>query len=394
MNRFMAILIASFTFVAFVEANELDTALEEKSYYTSKLDKTKFAMFAYIIEHKMATSAIIATGGGLGAFLQENMDESTRNGVMIIGILGLSYCLNNAQECASTTAELTSYAAMINGLEKKINSLNSNITSIHQSYLISGSNTQGPKYDEKFPDGIYTNNGDEVKLVFFQDTIANNELSTAKSLADKAESKLHVASNDYYYALLEKSKILILKHTSNFKQIEEVSGLGITLPKKNEGEYIKVNEVLDDSPAQTSGVRTGDMILKINNLTTIGMTEADSVKLLRGEKGTKVKLVVSRYTPGNTSNILLDFEIERSLVKFNTTQSATGYLGIIRTNEGDYLYFRNDENGYHALPKGEKISVQWNVGKTAIVINIVRPNANEDNKGREVDYSFIIKDNI
>jgi len=103
---------------------------EEKRHYQSELEKTRFRMFDYILNHKMATAALIATGGGLEAFLTENMDETTRNIIMVVGMFGASYCLNsyeNARECAGVTAELTAYASAIDAYETKLEALDEDI---------------------------------------------------------------------------------------------------------------------------------------------------------------------------------------------------------------------------------------------------------------------------
>ncbi len=57
---------------------------------------------------------------------------------------------------------------------------------------------------------------------------------------------------------------------------------------------INVVSPLKNSPAERAGMRAGDKVIKINDKVTSGMATEDAVKLIRGPKGTKVTLTVSR----------------------------------------------------------------------------------------------------
>ncbi|MEK9201017.1 MAG: S41 family peptidase [Patescibacteria group bacterium] len=76
------------------------------------------------------------------------------------------------------------------------------------------------------------------------------------------------------------------------------SGVGIQLGYK-EG-TLAVMSPIDGSPAKNAGVRSADLILKITDVKnkvekmTDGITIPEAVKLIRGEKGTKVTLTLAR----------------------------------------------------------------------------------------------------
>src|SRR3989338_5126931 len=57
-------------------------------------------------------------------------------------------------------------------------------------------------------------------------------------------------------------------------------------------EMLAVISPLEGMPAIKAGVKAGDFILKINDIETTGMTLPEAVELIRGEGGTKVKLVL------------------------------------------------------------------------------------------------------
>jgi carboxyl-terminal processing protease len=57
---------------------------------------------------------------------------------------------------------------------------------------------------------------------------------------------------------------------------------------------LQVIAPLEGTPAQRAGLKAGDKILKIDDKSTEGMTLEEAVSLIRGPKGTKVKLTIFR----------------------------------------------------------------------------------------------------
>ncbi|MGH9162270.1 MAG: S41 family peptidase [Vicinamibacteraceae bacterium] len=69
-------------------------------------------------------------------------------------------------------------------------------------------------------------------------------------------------------------------------------GLGISILTVD-GD-VTVTNIFEGTPAFKSGLRRGDVIAEIEGADTKGWTNQDAVKVLRGEKGTKVKLGIER----------------------------------------------------------------------------------------------------
>lgn len=112
----------------------------------------------------------------------------------------------------------------------------------------------------------------------------------------------------------------------------EFGGLGITIGMKDGA--LTVIAPLDDTPAQKVGLKSGDVILKINGESTLNMSIDDAVNIMRGKPKTSVKLTVVRSGESKP----LDFTITRDIIKVKSVHSrkidGTNYL-YIRVNSFD-----------------------------------------------------------
>jgi|SRR5690554_320014 len=70
----------------------------------------------------------------------------------------------------------------------------------------------------------------------------------------------------------------------------EFGGLGIEITMENG--FVKIVTPLDDTPASRAGLRSGDLILKIDSTFVKGLSMEEAINLLRGEVGSKVELSI------------------------------------------------------------------------------------------------------
>lgn len=105
------------------------------------------------------------------------------------------------------------------------------------------------------------------------------------------------------------------------------SGIGITVGMKDGA--LTIIAPLDDTPAKKVGLKSGDIILKIDDKPTLDMKIDQAVSLMKGKKGTKVVLTIVRA--GETKP--LRFEIKRDDVKVRST-----FVGKIE--DTNYAYVR------------------------------------------------------
>ncbi len=85
---------------------------------------------------------------------------------------------------------------------------------------------------------------------------------------------------------------------------------------------------IEDTPAFKAGIKSGDKIIKIDEKTTLDMTSSEAVKLIRGTKGSSVKLTISRKGVDKP----LVFNIVRDVIPLQSVRSyRLGYdIGYVR----------------------------------------------------------------
>lgn len=138
-------------------------------------------------------------------------------------------------------------------------------------------------------------------------------------------------------------------------------GIGALL-KPNEAEKTKeivVKEPIEGSPADKAGIKANDVIVKVNNVSVIGKTTTEAVKLIRGPGGTKVHLSVVR---GKQS---LEFTIVRAAVESPhmkyVMEDPTAKVGRITL---DFFSEKSAEQIAHALAELKK------KGAKAIILDL------------------------
>lgn len=111
----------------------------------------------------------------------------------------------------------------------------------------------------------------------------------------------------------------------------EFTGVGIELNNKDGG--IVIVDVLDETPAEDVGLAVGDYIVKVDETDVSSWASEEAVKVIRGERDTKVKLTVVR------DGKAMEFDITRSKINNPSVKASIrdgyGVLTISRFGESD-----------------------------------------------------------
>ena len=113
----------------------------------------------------------------------------------------------------------------------------------------------------------------------------------------------------------------------------ELTGVGIQIVKDKESDSIIIVSPIEGTPAYEAGIKAKDKILSIDNVSTEGLNIEDAVKLIRGRRGTKVKLEILRN--GNSFyKSLLRERIELKSVTSKINETKDGFLiGYVRLKQ-------------------------------------------------------------
>ena len=118
----------------------------------------------------------------------------------------------------------------------------------------------------------------------------------------------------------------------------EFGGLGIEVGM--EDGFVKVVSPIEDTPAFKAGIKSGDLIIKLDDSPVKGMTLNDAVKKMRGKPGTDIVLTVVRK--GETKPLTIT--LTRAVIKIKSVKQKLvepnfGYVRITQFQEhsGDNL---------------------------------------------------------
>jgi len=112
----------------------------------------------------------------------------------------------------------------------------------------------------------------------------------------------------------------------------EFGGLGIEVG--TEDGVVRVIAPIDDTPAARAGIRAGDLIIKIDDKLTRGMSLNDAVKLMRGKPHTAITLTVARKGETQPIEVRLMRDVIRvQSVRANVVDPGYGFIRVTQFQE-------------------------------------------------------------
>ena len=209
----------------------------------------------------------------------------------------------------------------------------------------------------------------------------------------------------------EYSEYLTKKETAAWESYlnGEFSGIGISFQKNDNGEY-QVTEVFKNSPAENAGIKSGDIILKVDG--KLYDTSEEMSEHIRGKNGTKVEMVLRR------DNKEINATMTRETVKEKTVygkvlDDGSGYILIKSFEEGTSEEFETElsafekqgvksmiidlrDNGGGYIDEGIKIADRLLKEGTITDmedVNGKRKYYNSDEKATKIKYVVLVNEN-
>ena len=189
---------------------------------------------------------------------------------------------------------------------------------------------------------------DHVWQIVYRDFLDSNgkfQKSNWISLRKEVLSKTYSDSNEAYDAIRDMLSNLDDSYTrflepKEFNQMRidtsgELTGVGIQIVKDKESDDLIIISPIEGTPAFDAGIKARDKILSIDNISTEGMNIEDAVKLIRGQRGTKVKLEILRGSQSFFKTLSREkIEIKSVSSKVNQTKNglSIGYVRIKQFN--------------------------------------------------------------
>jgi carboxyl-terminal processing protease len=107
------------------------------------------------------------------------------------------------------------------------------------------------------------------------------------------------------------------------------AGLGIEVSRDKDDGGIKVVAPIDGTPAFIAGIKSGDIIIKIDDVPVTGLSLDDAVKKMRGKAGTKVTVTISRKNELKPLNFTITrANIKITSIKYTMLDHDYGYIRI------------------------------------------------------------------
>lgn len=152
----------------------------------------------------------------------------------------------------------------------------------------------------------------------------------------------------------------LLAHSEEKNSVDEVKdhpadvedksgGLGILLDIV--GSTLKVSFSLENGPAYSAGIRPGDIVIRIDNDSTTGMTLDDALNHIRGKPGSKVKLTIFRKN--ETSSV--ETTIERKIIKVITNENLVSAAKAGNVEEVKRLLAEGADANSHGADGGTSL---------------------------------------
>ncbi len=172
---------------------------------------------------------------------------------------------------------------------------------------------------------------DKLKLIYgeLKANYVDAEKLDDRKLLDGAIDGMVKVLDDPYTVYMDRDKYQSLM--SHFE--EKFSGIGVRVEMDKDG-HVTVVAPIKGTPGERAGLVAGDVIVSVDDRDVSGLSLDEVVKLIRGPKGTTVKLTVARS--GSQETLVFSIvraDITQPTVEARMLEPGIGYVRIMEFNE-------------------------------------------------------------
>lgn len=206
--------------------------------------------------------------------------------------------------------------------------------------IIKGANSTSVPYDTSSSFGVVTNTQAVLPNYLQKDVNFNLYWETWNIIKNKFYDK-NIPDTKLFYGSLSGlvaslgdpySVFFTPNEADDFQKDLEGSFEGVGMEVAIKNNQLVVVTPLEDSPAMKAGLRPKDWIIEIDGVSTEKMSLSEAVKLIRGPKGTKVKLSIYRVGAKDIQEI----EVVRDVINVKSLTweyKANGSIVLIKVRQ-------------------------------------------------------------
>lgn len=116
-------------------------------------------------------------------------------------------------------------------------------------------------------------------------------------------------------------------------------GIGIFISPSADDDYLTVISPIEGSPAEKSGIKAGDKILKVDGKAVSAKHSDEAIGMIKGKKGTSVELTLMRDGKEFDAKVIREEIISKS-IDSKMLEDGIGYIQITSFSENTYKEFK------------------------------------------------------
>ncbi len=171
---------------------------------------------------------------------------------------------------------------------------------------------------------------DEAKKQFFQ-RISKRRLLKEQEICGDSDSERHkqmlsLVLKAFSNALDSYTAYFTPSEAQHFMIEVQQRLFGIGAQLRDDLNGFTIMRILEGGPAERNGqIKIGDRVIAVNGEPILGLDIVEAVELIRGPKGSKVKLTVLRVNHESNEEHKFDIEIQRDEIVLNESRFETVY---------------------------------------------------------------------